>query len=70
MFLIKIEGLYGSDNLNAYYRKDGDCFNFCAYKNRATVFTNQDEILKILDHSDWYCKQFGAKTLSIVPLRG
>ena len=70
MFLIKMENLYGQENCIAYYRKLGDCFDLVYDTKYATKFTNQDEILKILDHADWYCKQYNASSMSVVPLRG
>ena len=70
MFLIKLEGLYGNEKFNAYYRELGYCFDFVNDKKYATAFSNQDKILKILDHADWYCKQYNASSMSVVPLRG
>ena len=70
MFLIKLEGLYGNEKFNAYYRENGDCFDFVNDKKYATAFSNQDKILKILDHAGWYCKQYNASSMSVVPLRG
>lgn len=70
MFLIKMENLYGQENCNAYYRKLGHCFDFVNDPKYATKFSNQDEILKILDHAEWYCKMYASEALTVVPLRG
>ncbi len=70
MFLIRMIGLYGDPERIAYYRASGDLWNFAPDAERATRFSDPDEILSIIEHSDFYCKQFNAERLEIVPLRG
>lgn len=70
MFLIKLVNLYGMEGKNAYYKERGDCFDFTWDKNHATRFSDQDKMLRILDHSEYYCSIYGAKELCIVPLEG
>lgn len=54
---IKITGIYGIPNRDAYYRKSGDCFDFCSDMKHATFFPggrDNEDVKKILDAADWY----------------
>lgn len=58
-------GLYGIDDCKAYYRKAGDCFDFCNSKEFASEL-EKEEADRILKCGDWYCKQYGAKSIEAI----
>lgn len=67
---IKMTGLYGMLNHYAYYRKNGDCFDFCSTISYATVFPggqDNEEVKEILASAEWYTKQYSADKLIAVP---
>ena len=63
--IIKMTGLYGLENSDAYYRKLGLCFDFVNSIEHASELT-ADEVAKVTRHKDWYLKQYGAKDLEII----
>lgn len=67
---IKITGIYGMPNRDAYYRKSGDCFDFCSDMKHATFFPggrDNKDVKKILDAADWYTKLYNADKLIAQP---
>lgn len=67
--VIRLSGLYENPNYAAYYRKDGDGFNFGGMSS-ATIFEggrSNPEVQRILEHADWYVQQFNADRLEAVP---
>ena len=58
---VYIKNLYGiNDGRKAYYRKQGiGCFDFVNQKKFASDLT-AEEVAKILAHSDFYTKMYGA----------
>lgn len=62
---VRMNNVYGISGVYAYYRKDGDCFSFAATEKNATDMSVEDAN-KVLEHSDWYCKQFGAESMCLV----
>lgn len=62
---VYIQNLYGiKDGRKAYYRKDGDCFDFVNSPVYATNLT-REEAEHILSFADFYKKQFNADTMGI-----
>ena len=61
---VKMTGLYGGMNYDAWFRKLGDCFDFVNKREFATDLT-AEECGKVLDHADWYCKQYNAQKMMI-----
>lgn len=62
---VYLKNLYGIKNdRKAYYRGQGDCFDFCCKKENARDLT-KEEALHILDYADWYKKQFNASDMGI-----
>ena len=71
MYVIKLMGLYQTDNINAYYREQGKyCFDFVRSIEFATKFDSKDEetIVRFQRNSDWYLHQYKAKNYEIVNL--
>lgn len=67
---IRLVGLYGMPDHTAFYRKNGDCFDFCSDIAYATMFPDgrsNPEVQKILENSEWYCEQYNADRLEAVP---
>ena len=58
MFIIMV-GLYGIEGMVAYYRKNGDCFDFVSDIKFASELT-EEECERVLKYEDWYCKQYNA----------
>ena len=65
-YVIRMNGLYGDDSMFAYYRADGDCFNFCHTLENATKFDTHEAVEKIMQNQDFFCKQFNAKGLEVL----
>lgn len=63
--IIKMNNLYGHEDSVAYYRKNGDCFDFSWSIEYASDLT-KEEANKIMEHEEFYCKQYGASSLEIV----
>lgn len=63
--IIKMTGLYGLENSDAYYRKLGLCFDFVNSVEHASELT-ADEVAKVTRHKEWYLKQYNAKDLEII----
>lgn len=62
---IKMIGLYGMPNHDAWFRKQGTgCFDFVNDKAYASLLTIQ-EATKIMAGADWYCKGYGAEKMVI-----
>lgn len=63
---VYIKNLYGIKNdRKSYYRKQGIyCFDFVNRKEFASDLT-EDEVAKILEHSDYYKKMYGADEIGI-----
>lgn len=62
---VYLKNLYGiKDGDKAYYRGQGGCFDFCCNKENASDLT-KEEALHILEHADWYKKQFNASDMGI-----
>lgn len=61
-----IKNLYGiNDGRKAYYRKQGiGCFDFVNQKEFASDLT-VDEAEQIMNHADWYKKQYNASEMTI-----
>lgn len=64
---VYIYNLYGiKDGKRAYYRKNGDyCFDFVNSIEFASELT-EEEVNEIMEHKDWYCKQFNAEGMEKV----
>lgn len=63
--IIKMTGLYGLEYASAYYRKNGDCFDFVRHLQYASELT-KEEVETVLKHKEWYLKQFSAKDLTVI----
>jgi hypothetical protein len=60
---VKMIGLYGLPNRNAYFRKQGSgCFDFVNDKKYASALT-VPEAVKITLAADWYCKGYNAEKM-------
>lgn len=70
MFAIKLIGLYGLDDHDAYYREQGDCFDFVNSRDYCTKYDADcyPRIKKTFDYKEWYIKQYGAKDLVLVDI--
>lgn len=62
---IKIVGLYGINNCDAYYRKIGNGFHFVKDRKLASEL-NSEEANKIMQHTTRYLKQFNAEGLMVI----
>lgn len=62
---IKMTNLYGLEGTEAYYRENGDCFDFVNRAEFASELT-EEKVAKVMNSADWYCKQYGASALEIV----
>ena len=60
---VVMHNLYGLDG-NAYYKKNGDCFDFSIDKSFASNLTQQ-ECETILKNQDWYCHQYRASHMTV-----
>ena len=62
-----IKNLYGiNDGRKAYYRKQGDCFDFVNSKEFASDLT-EEEVAKVMNHAEWYKNQYKANEIGIEP---
>lgn len=62
---IFIKNLYGlNDGKKAYYRKLGLCFDFVNKEEFASDLT-EDEVKRVLDHGEWYMKQYNASEIGV-----
>ena len=62
---IRMNGLYGIDTITAWYRKNGDLFNFAPKKEFASELT-KEEADKVMEHAEWYLNQFNATSMQIM----
>ena len=70
-YVIKMTGLYHmEDTTPAYYRKNGDCFNFTGCLEDATICASADDpiLVRAMDAKDVHLKQYGASKIEIVPV--
>ena len=59
---VRMLGLYGGKDDEAWYRKLGDCFDFVSNKEFATDIS-EDECKNVIAHKDFYLKQFDASKM-------
>lgn len=61
---VMILGLYGLDYTKAWYRKDGNCFDFVNDEKFASNLSI-GEVAHILKYKEWYLKQYAANRLVV-----
>ena len=62
---IKIVGLYGINNCDAYYRKIGHGFDFVKDRKLASELSTE-EAYKLMQHTARYLKQYNAEGLMVI----
>ena len=70
-YVVKMTGLYHiEDTTPAYYRSQGDCFEFTGCLEDATICESADDpiLVKAMKYKDSYLKQYGASKIEIVPV--
>lgn len=63
--VVEMVGLYGDPERKAWYRKEGDCFNFVNDRSLATEI-DVDEANEFVLNSDYYLKQFNASDIYVL----
>lgn len=70
-YVVKMTGLYHmEDTALAYYRVNGDCFDFTGCLENATICESADDpiLVKAMESKDVHLKQYGASNIDIVPV--
>ena len=70
-YVIKLVGLYNTNDYNAYYRKQGKyCFDFVNSVQFASEFDSlyDETIESVMTYADQYLKMYNAKGLDVVQL--
>lgn len=62
---IKLVGLYGINNCDAYYRKTGHRFDFVKDRKLASELS-PEEAYKLTQHTAQYLKQYNAEGLMVI----
>lgn len=69
-YVLKLFNVYDSADIHAFYREDEDgCFSFCPSVAFATIKDSADDFREIMDHKDYYLKQFNARDMYPVHIR-
>lgn len=63
---VKMSGLYGLNDSDAWYQKVGDgCFQFVNDRKFASDMS-EPECRNVLEHGEWSMNQYNASVISIV----
>ena len=69
-YVLKVFNIYDSADIHAYYKEDGDgCLPFCSSVKYATIKDSADDFREMMEHKDYYLKQFNARDMYPVQIR-